>query len=148
MPNSEKIGPPSPLKGRTVSSTPRVDLDQICDVIAALEGQRDQAIEAIDNAKARLMEQLRAQGVRSSTTQTGRKITIVEGVRTSYDSDILQDILGPNLWEEVTKRVLDPNRLESVVERENISPGALKDAVKETPVKAYPRITPPKKTST
>lgn len=131
-----------------MSSTPKVDLDQLCDAIEAAKKQVARIEEdVIVKSQQRIMDQLREQGSTSATTKSGRKVTVVEGVRTSWDSDILQDVLGPNLWEEVTKRVLDPNRLESVVERENIDPKTLKDAVTETKVKPYVKITPPKKST-
>lgn len=127
-----------------MSSPVQRDLDQLCDALAAFEKRREDAQVAIDNAKNLIMEQLRQAGVKSSTTRAGRKVTIVEGIRTSWKPEVLADILGPNLWEEVTKRVLDPDRLESVVEREQIQPATLQDALVETKVKAYPKITPPK----
>lgn len=128
-----------------MSSPVQRDLDQLCDALAVFEQRRDEAQTAMDNAKNLIMEQLRQAGVKSSTTRSGRKVTIVEGTRTSWKQDVLADILGPNLWEEVTKRVLDPDRLESVVEREKIQPATLQDALVETTVKAYPKITAPRK---
>lgn len=110
--------------------------------------QRDRADEAIAHAQEQIMKQLREQSSTSATTKAGRKVTIVEPVRTGWNQEVLATTLGPDLWEEVTKRVLDPDRLEAVVEREKIPTATLAEALVETKTKAYVKITGPKKKPT
>lgn len=126
----------------------KVDLDLLCTSIELMKIQRDKADAAIAHAQEQIMNQLREQGSTSATTRHGRKVTIVEPVRTGWNPDVLASTLGPDLWEEVTKRVLDPDRLEAVVEREKIPPAMLSEALVETKTKAYVKITQPKKKAT
>jgi hypothetical protein len=123
----------------------KLDLDLLCTSIELLKAQRDKAEEAIAHAQEQIMNQLREQSTTSATTKAGRKVTIVEPVRTGWNPDVLASILSPDLWEEVTKRVIDQDRLEAVVDREKIPTATLAEALVETKTKAYVKITQPKK---
>lgn len=124
--------------------TTNVDLDQLANAIETFKLQRDQAEKAIDTANKMVMDQLKALNVTSTTTRGGRKITLVEPVRTSWDPEVLRSILGPQLWERVTRQVLDPDKLEAVVEEEKIPTETLSEALIEMATKPYPRIGKPK----
>lgn len=125
--------------------TDPVDLDQLCNALESIKAMRDKAETGIKNIQGQLTDQLNALGSKTVTTRSGRKITLVESTSTSWDEKVIRDIIGPQLWEEVTRQVLDPAKLEAVVEREKIPPSSLKDAVVETPRASYIRVTAPKK---
>lgn len=122
-----------------------LDYDQLCDHLEGFEAMRDQAEQAIAHVKQGIMDRLVTQGAKSTTTAKGRKITLVEPVRSSWDEAVLKDILGP-LWAEVVvvKEILDTNKLDHVVDREKIAPATLQEAVTEKEVKPYIKITNPK----
>jgi hypothetical protein len=126
-------------------SSIKFDLDQLCDALEEFERQKMAAETAIQNAKQAIQSQMNEQGVSSTTTKVGRKLTIVAPKRTSWDEDVLKDILGV-LWAEVivVKEVLDPAKLEVVVDREDIPPKSLEPAVVEHEVRPYLKITKPK----
>lgn len=101
--------------------------------------------DAIANVKGQLLGQMAELGVKSTTTKKGRKVTVVEPVRSSWKEDVLKDILGP-LWPEVivVKEVLVESKLEAVCDREAIDIESLADAVVETQTKPYLKITKPR----
>jgi hypothetical protein len=121
------------------------DFDQLCDALEEFETMKSRADLAIQNIKDSLLNQLRAQQSTSTTTAKGRKITLVEPVKSSWDEDVLKDILGP-LWSEVVivKEVLSEEKLDQVVTRERIRTETLQDAVIEKEIKPYVKITKPR----
>ena|SRR4249919_1517505 len=126
-------------------SSVKFDLDVLCDALEEFERQKLAAETAIQTARRTIQDQMGEQGLKSTTTQVGRKLTIVEPRRTSWDEDVLKEVLGP-LWSEVivVKEVLDPAKLEVVVDREQIPTKDLEDAVVEHETRPYLKITKPK----
>lgn len=126
-------------------STVKLDLDRLCDALEEFERQKHAAETAIQNARQTIQDQMNEQGVKSTTTKVGRKLTIVEPRRTSWDEDVLRDLLGP-LWAEVVvvRESLDPAKLEVVVDREQIPPKDLEPAIVEHEVRPYLKVTPPR----
>lgn len=121
------------------------ELDVLCDFLEHFEREKLKAETGISNLKAKIQGLMRDQGLQSTTTKAGRKLTIVEPVKTTWNENVLKDILGP-LWPEVVvvKESLDPAKLEVVVDRERIPPKDLEEAVVEHEVRAYLKITKPK----
>lgn len=121
------------------------DYDEMCDNLEIFEDMAARAASAIGHIKQGILDRLIAQGSKSTTTAKGRKITLVEPVKSSWDESVLKDILGP-LWSEVVvvKEILDTNKLDHVVDRERIRTETLQEAVIEKEVKPYIKITAPK----
>jgi len=120
-----------------------IDIDALIDTMLTFKRQRDRAELAFKRAQTLIMETMDKSKAKSIVTQGGRKVTLVEGKQTSWNEDVLRQILGPK-WDEVTKQVLDPGKLEMVVERDKIPEESLQDALIETPKAGYLRVTEPK----
>lgn len=121
------------------------DYDQMCDNLEIFKDMLVKAQSAVDHIKQGIMDHMVAQGSKSTTTAKGRKITLVEPVRSTWDESVLKDILGP-LWSEVVvvKEILDTDKLDHVADRERIRTETLLPAVIEEEVKPYIKITAPK----
>jgi hypothetical protein len=121
-----------------------LSLDELAKVIDGLEDVISKQRAACDDLKAHLLARLEAQGVTSTVTEEGRRITIVRSQTTSWDTEILKDILAPlGLWERVRviREDVDDRALERLVDGGELSLDRLQSALSVNQRKAYPKIT-------
>lgn len=121
-----------------------LSLDELAHRIGELEQRIAHQRGACDALKAHLLERLEAQGVTSTVTEEGRRITVVRSQTTSWDTDILKDILVPlGLWERVRviREDVDDRALERLVDGGDLSLDRLQPALSVNQRKAYPKIT-------
>ena len=119
-------------------------LDGLVDALEKAQERADALKQVIDSVRQEITARLREQGVTSTTTEAGRKITIVTGQTTSWDMDLIKDILIPlDLWDRVrvVTEVVDEGALERLVDQGAIAPDRLQPAMTVREKRPYPRIT-------
>jgi hypothetical protein len=100
--------------------------------------------EVADGFKNELVRRLTEQGVSSTTTTSGRKITVVRGQTTAWDTEVLKDILTPlGLWEQarIVTEVVDERALERLLDQGQLQQEALQPAMTVKERRPYPKIT-------
>lgn len=119
-------------------------IDELAQHIATVESTLATQRGLLDNLKGELMSRMEAQGLSSTLTEDGRRVTIVRSQTTKWDEEILKDILAPlGLWERVRilREDIDEAALERMVDRGELDLDRLRPALTVSERKPYPKIT-------
>jgi hypothetical protein len=99
--------------------------------------------EIVEQLRVSLVEQLGALGVSSTVTESGRRVTVVRSTSTSWDVEVLKDILAPRgLWEQarIVQEVVDDKAIERLVDRGDVRLEEIEPALSVKERKPYPKV--------
>lgn len=127
-----------------------LSIDELAERIAAVEATMAVQRELVDGLKRAIIERLDEQGVASTVTNDGRRVTVVRSSVSKWDTEILKDILVPlELWERVRvlREEVDESALERLVDQGELELPRLQPALTVTERKPYPKISQEKKSA-
>lgn len=120
-------------------------LSQELESYAELKKMQKQINEQVGEQSANIMNMLDGLGQRSATTTTDEGIVISvvkkQASKLVIDEARLKKALGSKVWNKVTKRVLDDQKLESAVATGDISPVTVSKCSEVHKNKAYLGLT-------
>lgn len=112
--------------------------------VARLKRAAADAATAFKDAEAELVKQMEALG-QKTVEADGVKGTLVKGSTVSIDPERLEKVLGPKRWKQVTKQVLDKEKLEAHIVTGDIDAQEVANVSTTMDSKPYIRISGDKK---
>jgi hypothetical protein len=132
------------MKKRLRPST-RTNLDAQILEVAELKSQAAALKEQIDALQPKIIAALdkKEQKSRSVTMDDGKVVTatVVKGETVATDYDMLAKRVGTRVWTKITKRVIDPSKLEEAVANEVVSANDIADVSTIVPKAPYVKVT-------
>jgi hypothetical protein len=106
--------------------------------------EAEAASNRVEELQAALIEEMKATGDPTVHTQLGGEAitgTLVEATRIKVDEAKLAKTLGADLWNKVTKKVLDKEKLEQQIAAGKVNPTDVAAVSEELPNKPYVKVT-------
>jgi hypothetical protein len=116
------------------------EIDDLVETLVAWKHAKADAEEMIAETQAKLMAVMEAQGKSKVTTQRG-KATVVRPTRLHIDEERLHSHLDEDVWDRITRRVVDKDKLESAVSLDLVDAELVADCTDERPTKPYIKVT-------
>ena len=123
------------------------DMRTIHNLMLAVDEAATAAREASrkhNELKDELLAVLDAQEIKTAKVSDGDstgQATTVRGSTSFYDEARLKKRLGASMWNKITTRVLDENKLGAYVKSGDIDTAAVAESITEKPRKPYVRVT-------
>lgn len=108
--------------------------------IAQLEDDR----RALEETAIQMIEALGESGISWDYNGKPARASVIRSGTIKFDEQGLEQGLGPEIWESITKRVLDQKKLEDGVARGSIDIETVTQYSFEAPKKPYIKVTFPK----
>lgn len=118
-------------------------LDNLIERLGHAEAELMAHKQIVEQLRVDLVERLSSLGVSSTVTESGRRVTIVRSNSTSWDVEVLKDILIPRgLWERarIVQEVVDDNAVERMVDVGEITLAEIEPALSVKERKPYPKV--------
>lgn len=116
----------------------RLTPDQAAQAVIEAKAQKAKAEAQCKQAEAQLKEAFAYEGI-TFTVVFGQKVQIVESARSTYDTEMLQSLVSPKLFNTVTTRKIDSELFRSAVALGTLK-GDIADMVTEVKITTGVRV--------
>jgi hypothetical protein len=115
-------------------------IDELVGTLAQLKATQKEIAEQIDQLNKSLIELLEASG--DEYENEAVRAIIVRSTSSSWDTDVLRELIPAGVWPHVTDRVISDEKLSAAVNRGSVTMSALEQALVIKDRKPYVKITP------
>lgn len=119
------------------------NLPALLDEYQELKAKADEIQEALEAARDQLVTAMQKLGAKSTSVQLPDKLvkgTLIEVSRIVINEPALKKKIGAEMWNKVTKRVLDKPKLEAAMALGEVDPNTVASVSEEVPNKPYIRL--------